>query len=156
MCSMSQQPDPVDPGRDDDGFAGVSDAELIGVLCAWDRVETHAAARKLAAVAELGRRNPGPQDEEFAADQLACALAESRGRASDLLDLAAAQCDHEHNTPYETGGRTCLCNTGPKCRHDHRLKQHPRWTVDQLPDGTFRWTTPSGRSYDAEPTRYPV
>jgi hypothetical protein len=52
----------------------------------------------------------------------------------------AAQCDYDHNTPYEAGGRTCLCNGGPKCRHDHRLKQDPRWTVDQLPDSTFRWT----------------
>jgi hypothetical protein len=68
----------------------------------------------------------------------------------------AAQCDHEHNTPYEAGGRTCLCNTGPKCRHDHRLKQHSRWKVDQLPDGTFRWTTPAGRTYTNEPTRYPI
>ena len=34
--------------------------------------------------------------------------------------------------------------------------QHPKWTVDQLPDGTFRWTTPAGRSYDTEPTRYPI
>ena len=68
----------------------------------------------------------------------------------------ASQCDYEHNTPYEAGGRTCLCNAGPKCRHDHRLKQHPRWKVDQLPDGTFRWTTPSGRQYDTEPTRYPI
>jgi hypothetical protein len=68
----------------------------------------------------------------------------------------AAQCDFEHNTPYETGGRTCLCNGGPKCRRDHRLKQDPRWTVDQLPDGTFRWTTPTGRQYTTEPTRYPT
>ena len=68
----------------------------------------------------------------------------------------AAQADFEHNTPYETGGRTCLCNTGPKCRHDHRLKQHPRWRVDQLPDGTFTWTTPAGRTYTTEPTRYPI
>ena len=75
---------------------------------------------------------------------------------SPVCRRPAAQCDHEHNTPYEAGGRSCLCNTGPKCRHDHRLKQHPKWTVDQLPDGTFRWTAPSGRSYDAEPTRYPV
>ncbi len=67
-----------------------------------------------------------------------------------------AQSDFEHNTPYEAGGRTCLCNTGPKCRHDHRLKQHPRWQADQLPDGTFRWTIPSGRTYDTEPTRYPI
>jgi Domain of unknown function (DUF222) len=75
---------------------------------------------------------------------------------SPVCRRPAAQCDLEHNTPYETGGRTCLCNTGPKCRHDHRLKQHPKWTVDQLPDGTFRWTTPAGRTYDTEPTRYPI
>jgi hypothetical protein len=75
---------------------------------------------------------------------------------SPICRRPAAQCDLEHNTPYEAGGRSCLCNTGPKCRHDHRLKQHPRWTVDQLPDGTFRWTTPAGRTYTTEPTRYPI
>jgi len=75
---------------------------------------------------------------------------------SPVCRRPAAQCDVEHNTPYEAGGRTCLCNTGPKCRHDHRLKQHPRWRVDQLPDGTFRWTTPAGRTYTTEPTRYPI
>jgi hypothetical protein len=75
---------------------------------------------------------------------------------SPVCRRPAAQCDVEHNTPYEAGGRTCLCNTGPKCRHDHRLKQHPKWTVDQLSDGTFRWTTPAGRTYDSEPTRYPI
>jgi hypothetical protein len=75
---------------------------------------------------------------------------------SPVCRRPASQCDFEHNTPYEAGGRTCLCNGGSKCRHDHRLKQHSGWTVDQLPDGTFRWTTPSGRSYDTEPTRYPI
>jgi hypothetical protein len=75
---------------------------------------------------------------------------------SPICRRPARTCDFEHNTPYEAGGRTCLCNTGPKCRHDHRLKQHPKWKVEQLPDGTFRWTTPSGRTYDTEPTRYPV
>jgi hypothetical protein len=75
---------------------------------------------------------------------------------SPICRRPAAQADFEHNTPYEAGGRTCLCNGGPKCRHDHRLKQLPRWTVDQLPDGTFRWTAPSGRTYTTEPTRYPI
>src|SRR5271167_498130 len=40
---------------DDDRYEGASDDELIGVLSAWDRVEAHACARKLAAVAELIR-----------------------------------------------------------------------------------------------------
>ncbi len=68
----------------------------------------------------------------------------------------ARSCDFEHNTPYEAGGRTCLCNGGPKCRFEHRLKQDPRWKVDQLTPATFRWTTPSGRQYTTEPTRYPI
>ena len=50
----------ADAAAGDDGFAAVSEAELVGIMCAWDRVEAHAAARKLAAVAELSRRNPGP------------------------------------------------------------------------------------------------
>jgi len=70
---------------DEDSFAGVSDAELLGVVCAWDRVEAHAAARKLAAVAEVYRRRPEPgcgtygsgrmpvACEEFAAAELAAA-----------------------------------------------------------------------------------
>jgi hypothetical protein len=68
----------------------------------------------------------------------------------------AANCDFEHNTPYEAGGRTCLCNGNPKCRRDHRLKQDPRWNAEQLPSGEVRWTTPSGRQYFTEPTRYPI
>jgi hypothetical protein len=68
----------------------------------------------------------------------------------------ARRCDFEHNIPYEAGGRTCLCNGNPKCRHDHRLKQHPRWNAEQLPGGYMRWTTPSGRQYVTEPTRHPV
>ena len=75
---------------------------------------------------------------------------------SPVCRRPASQADFEHNTPYEAGGRTCLCNGGPKCRHDHRLKQHPKWQVDQLPNGIFRWTTPAGRTYTAEPTRYPI
>jgi hypothetical protein len=50
-------PRPGEGGR----FAGVSEAELLGVVCAWDRVEAHAAARKLAALAELARRTPAPR-----------------------------------------------------------------------------------------------
>jgi hypothetical protein len=68
----------------------------------------------------------------------------------------AASCDFEHNVPYEAGGRTCMCNGGPKCRTDHRMKQDPRWNAEQLAGGYVRWTTPSGRQYITEPTRYPI
>ncbi len=82
------------PGSDDDG--------LVGAICAWDRVEAHAAARKHAAVAELVRRRPEPGCavdggagipeywDEFVPDELAWALAESRWAATGLLDLSCA------------------------------------------------------------------
>ena len=68
----------------------------------------------------------------------------------------SSRADFEHNIPYEAGGRTCLCNGNPKCRFDHRLKQDPRWKAEQLPNGEIRWTTPAGRQYVTEPTRYPI
>jgi len=44
-----------DAAGDDDRYAGATDDELLGVICAWDRVEANASARKHAAVAELVR-----------------------------------------------------------------------------------------------------
>ena len=73
---------------------------LAGVLAAWDRLEAHMAARKLAAAAELIRRRPEPgcdpqgparmpaACEEFTGDELGRVLAESRGSADAMLDLA--------------------------------------------------------------------
>lgn len=63
--------------------------------------------------------------------------------------LSMVQCAHIR-------GRTCLCNGDPKCRYHHRLKQDPRWTAGLLPGGYLRWTTPAGRQYTTEPTRYPI
>ena len=84
----------------DDAYPGVTDDELVGALCAWDRVQAHASARKHAAAAELIRRRPAPGCvlegparmpaawDEFTPDELAPALAESAWAAADLLDLA--------------------------------------------------------------------
>jgi hypothetical protein len=68
----------------------------------------------------------------------------------------ARQCDFEHNRPWEEGGPTCMCNANPKCRYEHRLKQHPGWTVTQHPGGTIDWTAPTGRTATTEPHRFPV
>src|SRR6202035_3435713 len=85
---------------DDESYQGASDDELVGVLCAWERLEVHMVARKLAAAAELIRRCPergcppeGPARmptgwDEFTVSELALALAESRGRTEGTLTLA--------------------------------------------------------------------
>ena len=93
----------ADAAQDGDGpgdsFGGVTDQELVGLVCAWDRVEAHMAARKLVAVAEVFRRNPEDGFEpapgrmpavvhEFTRDQLALALGESRAAVDWLLTVA--------------------------------------------------------------------
>jgi hypothetical protein len=65
-------------------------------------------------------------------------------------------CDYEHSTPYEKGGRTCLCQGGPVCRRNHRNKQAPGWRLEHgEARGWFRWTTASGRTYTSRPSQYP-
>ena len=89
----------VDGGGPDDAFGGVADHELVGLVCAFDRLEAHMAARKLVAIAEVFRRNPedgfepGPGQmpavvHEFTCEQLAYALGESRAQAGWLLTVA--------------------------------------------------------------------
>ena len=87
---------------DDDSYDGASDDELLGVICGWDRVQAHAAARKHAAVAEFIRRRaaagcglagPGRMPavwDEFAPVELAAVLGESRWAADGLLEVADA------------------------------------------------------------------
>jgi hypothetical protein len=59
----------------------------------------------------------------------------------------AAQSDADHTLAYEHGGKTCLCNLAPLCRHHHQVKQTPGWALDHTTPGTLTWTTPSGRRY---------
>ena len=85
---------------EDDTYGGATDDEVAGVICAWDRLEAHMAARKHAAVAEFIRRRPaagcsleGPARmpamwDEFTADELRLILAESRGTVEGMLGLA--------------------------------------------------------------------
>ena len=102
-------------GGPGDAFSGAADHELVGLVCAWDRLEAHMAARKLAAIAEVFRRNPedgfepGPGQmpqvvHEFTRDQLALALGESRAQADWLLTVAW----HLAGWP----GRWTRCGTG--------------------------------------------
>jgi hypothetical protein len=64
-------------------------------------------------------------------------------------------CEWDHGVPWPEG-RTCSCNGGMRCGHDHRIKHSPGWTVKQFPGGYHRWTTPSGRSYTKGPREYPI
>ena len=73
---------------EDGGFAGVSEAELIGVVCAWDRVEAHAARPQARRHRRAGPPQPRPRGRRVHRRQARTRWGESRGRAGDLVDLA--------------------------------------------------------------------
>src|SRR5262249_14229856 len=78
-----------DAAGDDDRYAGATDDELLGVICASDRVEAHMAAHKHAAVAELIRRRPGLGGwDEFTGRELGAVLGLSFGEAEEGRSLA--------------------------------------------------------------------
>jgi hypothetical protein len=58
--------------------------------------------------------------------------------------------DLDHTIPYGHGGRTCLCNLAPLCRHHHQVKQARGWTLQQTSPGLMTWTTPAGRRYTVQ------
>jgi hypothetical protein len=64
--------------------------------------------------------------------------------------------DLDHTVPFDQGGPTCRCNTGPACRTHHKIKQRPGWRLEQRQPGMFEWTTPAGRRYPVPPAEYPV
>jgi hypothetical protein len=80
-----------------DGLAGLSDDELIGVMRAWRRVTSWAHAGELAAVTELDRRRAAqvaagadPHLAEHVADEVAASLTLTSRTADRLLDFAIA------------------------------------------------------------------
>ena len=137
---------------EDGSLAGVSEAELIGLVCGWHRVEAHAAGRKLAAIAELDRRNPNPEDAEFTADQLACALGESRARAGELIGTAG------HLDTHLPGTAAALCD-GTISLGKARIM--PGWTAASTncapaPTSTCCWAKIPGPVRTAPQLRLPA
>jgi hypothetical protein len=67
----------------------------------------------------------------------------------------ARRCEVDHVIPFSAGGQTNASNLGPECPREHHVKHDAGWQTERLADGTFRWTTPSGRTYDKPPETYP-
>ncbi|MBV9143112.1 MAG: HNH endonuclease [Pseudonocardiales bacterium] len=59
----------------------------------------------------------------------------------------ARHADLDHTVEHAHGGATTAANSGPLCRHDHRLKHAGDWRLSQPEPGHFVWTTPLGRIY---------
>ncbi|HST82862.1 MAG TPA: DUF222 domain-containing protein [Kineosporiaceae bacterium] len=62
----------------------------------------------------------------------------------------ARRCDVDHIKAWGKGGATAECNLQCLCRHHHRLKQNPAWTI-RYREGIARWTAPTGHTYASWP-----
>ena len=60
-------------------------------------------------------------------------------------------CDVDHITDWAQGGTTSAMNLHHLCPPHHRLKHMTGWKVERGPDGTIRWTSPTGQVSDADP-----
>src|SRR6266516_3725076 len=113
-------------GGDDDRFDGVSDDELLGVICAADRCEAAASALKHTAIAALIRRRPAAVPEawdEFTRAELAPALGESRYAVDKLLDLA-------HDLTVKLPGTMALFRDGVISRYKAQVISHATQLLD--------------------------
>ena len=57
--------------------------------------------------------------------------------------------DLDHTIPWPQG-ETTASNLAVLCRHHHRLKHSPGWSVELTSDGVMRWTTPTGKTFVTE------
>ncbi len=64
---------------------------------------------------------------------------------------SARSADLDHTVDHGYGGLTTEGNSGPLCRHDHRLKHAGRWRLHQPEPGHFTWISPLGRTYHTQP-----
>jgi Domain of unknown function (DUF222) len=64
--------------------------------------------------------------------------------------MPADRCELDHTRAFPDGP-TAEHNLGAACKHDHRMKHHAGWHLDQLPDATFIWTSPTGHRYAVPP-----
>ena len=67
----------------------------------------------------------------------------------------ARACDLDHSVAWADGGTTSVGNLACVCRHHHRLKHLPGWSLDHRPDGVLDWTTPDGKRHRTEPDADP-
>ncbi len=67
----------------------------------------------------------------------------------------ARQGDRDHGRKYKDTGTTLLEDLRPYCEYHHLLKDDGKsgWIVENLPDGTTRFTTPTGHVYRTRPVQ---
>jgi len=68
----------------------------------------------------------------------------------------ACRCELDHIIGWADGGCTNAANIVPVCCRHHHMKHDTDWTLTADPDGSYSWTSPTGRRHHVDPTVYPI
>ena len=60
-------------------------------------------------------------------------------------------CELDHVLAWADGGLTTVDNMHALCPKHHHLKHETTWQVHRCPDGSTRWTSPTGHHYHQPP-----
>ncbi|WP_230107951.1 HNH endonuclease signature motif containing protein [Microbacterium foliorum] len=114
---------------------------LAGTAAGWDRVLTHPITGALLAV-DRYRPSAAVRRHLTARDQR-CRF--------PTCGYPARVCNVDHTRDHATGDTTDAGNLGDLCRRHHSFTHRTPWHVENLGDGVFAWTSPTGRIYVDEP-----
>jgi hypothetical protein len=64
---------------------------------------------------------------------------------------SAERCDLDHTLDWQYSGETGHTNLAHLCPGHHAMKHNTAWRVNQQPDGTLDWTSPTRRRYRTGP-----
>ena len=110
-------------------------ARLAGGAPGWDRVLTDPISGRMLAV-----------DRYRPSEQLRRHLRHRDVRCRfPGCGMPARLCDVDHHHDAALGGATEVDNLGDLCRRHHTLKHASPWHVRPQPEGTYEWTSPTGR-----------
>ena len=131
---------PLPPPPYLEGYGPIDDAsahELAAQASHWERVRVD---DETGTILSVDRYRPSEEMRRFitARDQR-CRFPGCR--------VPANRCDIDHTVDAAHGGPTSTDNLGSICRGHHTLKHHSGWRVKQRPNGTFEWTSPTGRKH---------
>ena len=114
----------------------------------WRRLVTDPLSGALLDHGRTVYRPPAALADFVRARDVTCRFPPCNRRAID------GELDHTRAWTGE-GGETCEENLYGGCVHHHHLHHDaPGWTVQQDPDGTITWTTPTGHRYSSRPYDY--